>query len=125
MELLHLHYFRTVAEELNFTHAAKRLFISQPALSMTIKKLERELDTELFNRNGRTITLTNQGRILLQSVEKIENELELVKDTAVESGTGRDDQPRQFTRPLHSDSAGGIFGQSVSDAVQYRDLVEP
>lgn len=80
MELLHLKYFRTVAEDLNFTHAAKRLFISQPALSMTIKKLERELQTELFHRNGRTITLTNQGLILLRSVEKIETELELVKE---------------------------------------------
>lgn len=80
MELLHLKYFKTVAEDLNFTHAAKRLFISQPALSMTIKKLERELNAELFNRHGRTISLTSQGLVLLRSVEKIENELELVKE---------------------------------------------
>ena len=125
MELLHLQYFRTVAEELNFTHAAKRLFISQPALSMTIKKLERELDTELFNRNGRTITLTNQGQILLQSVEKIENELELVKE--------RLSNPEQDVTISLASSHGRFIQMLLADflinpsstSVQYGNLVEP
>lgn len=66
MELKQLQYFLTVAEHLNFSRAAEALYISQPALSYQIAELERELDTELFIRDRRKVSLTSSGAALLQ-----------------------------------------------------------
>ncbi|MCA1706068.1 MAG: LysR family transcriptional regulator [Actinobacteria bacterium] len=65
MELRHLQYFLVLAEELNFTSAARRLHIAQPSLSQQVRQLERELETELFDRSVRPIRLTNAGQLLL------------------------------------------------------------
>ena len=67
-----------VAEALNFTRAAKKLFIAQPPLSRQIKELEIELNARLFDRNNKRVVLTDAGRyfkeevtLLLQNLEKI------------------------------------------------------
>lgn len=66
MELRQLEYFVAVAEERNFTRAAERVHISQSGVSAQIRRLERELGTELFDRSARTATLTIAGKAALE-----------------------------------------------------------
>ena len=61
-----LQYFLKVAEKQNLTQAAEELIISPPALTATLRRLEKELDCHLFDKNGRNIVLSAQGKILLQ-----------------------------------------------------------
>ncbi len=65
MELRHLRYFIAVAEELNFTKAAKRLEVGQPVLSRQIFDLEREIGVQLFDRNSSRVFLTDAGNSFL------------------------------------------------------------
>lgn len=84
MELTQLKYFSTLADYLSFTEAAKALFITQSTLSLSIKQLEDELGTLLFDRVGKRIYLTDAGKIFLEYVRKaiteINNGVELLKE---------------------------------------------
>lgn len=71
MELRHLKYFVTVAEDLSFSRAAVHLHISQPALSRQIKNLEDELGIALFIRQSDGLRLTEAGKIFLEQAEDI------------------------------------------------------
>ncbi|MFH8977099.1 LysR family transcriptional regulator [Streptomyces sp. NPDC017890] len=66
-----LRYFVAVAEELHFTRAAGRLYVSQPALSKQIRVLERRLGAELFHREPQTVTLTEAGTALLPHARSV------------------------------------------------------
>ncbi len=71
MELQQLRYFKAVADAGKIAAAAQSLYISPPALSATISRLEKELDTKLFTRTNNRIVLNKQGEILLDYVNQV------------------------------------------------------
>lgn len=71
MELRHIRYFLTVAEEGSFTKAAEKLCIAQPPLSRQIRDLEEELGTQLFVRKSRGLALTEAGERFQQYARRI------------------------------------------------------
>jgi LysR family transcriptional regulator, benzoate and cis,cis-muconate-responsive activator of ben and cat genes len=71
MELRHLRYFLVVGEVLNFTKAAARLRVAQPALSRQVQGLEDEIGVDLLRRSPRGVTLTAEGKFFLQEVREL------------------------------------------------------
>ncbi|WP_395718037.1 LysR family transcriptional regulator [Prosthecobacter sp.] len=86
MELRHLRYFQAVAEELSFSKAARRLRIAQPALSRAVQEIEREIGTQLIERERRAPRLTPAGAVLLHEtgliLERLEESMRRVRRTA-------------------------------------------
>lgn len=68
--------FRTVGQNESFSKAAHALFMTQPAVSQVISQLERELDTRLFNRTSKGVSLTDEGSLLFEYVHSALNLLE-------------------------------------------------
>ncbi len=71
MELRHLRYFATVGDLLNFTKAAQKLRVAQPALSRQIRDLEAELGVQLFDRTQRAVKLTEAGNAFLSEAKSV------------------------------------------------------
>ena len=71
MKFRHLEYFVAAAEELNFTHAANRLHVSQPPFSKQIHDLEGELGIDLFARHRKGVALTPAGKSFLIDARRI------------------------------------------------------
>lgn len=68
MRLEYLYYFKHLAETLNFTKAARDLFIAQPTLSAAIKRMEKDLGFMLFKREGNKVILSEAGKAFLEYV---------------------------------------------------------
>lgn len=93
MEIRHLLYFKTVAEELHFRNAAAKLFISQPPLSRQIKELENELGVKLFHRNNKKVALTEAGKYFKTEVDQLL------------SGLG---ESRRLVKQIHDGTSGKL-----------------
>lgn len=79
MDIQQLKYFKTVAEIGKISEAADSLFISTPALSMSVSRLEKELGVHLFDRTNNRIILNRQGQIFLRYAKQVLTELEYTK----------------------------------------------
>lgn len=84
MEIRELEYFITVSELENFTAAAKRLHISQPAISKSIHKLEEELGFQLLDRTQKRVSLTEEGKVFLALAQDILSRLLDAQNTMAE-----------------------------------------
>ena len=82
MTLNELRYIVAVAQEKSFGRAAQRCFISQPALSVAIQKLEEELQTQLFERGKSEITVTPVGERIVEQAHKVLEEAARIRDIA-------------------------------------------
>ena len=76
MEIRHLKLIREVAETKSLTKAKDALFLSQSALSHQLKEIEGQLGTQLFHRVNKQLILTNAGKMVLESAERILKDLE-------------------------------------------------
>jgi DNA-binding MarR family transcriptional regulator len=79
---VYLRYFVAVAEELHFTRAAERLFVTQPALSKQVRTLERQLGAPLFARDRREVRLTPVGTALLPRAQRMLAEWDTAREAA-------------------------------------------
>ena len=73
MELHSLQVFLTVATEKSFSRAAGRLLRTQPAISLSLQRLEQELGEKLIDRSGKDLILTDAGRTVLEYARRFES----------------------------------------------------
>lgn len=99
MTLTELRYIVTLAQQQHFGRAAKLCHVSQPTLSIAVKKLEQELDVELFERSKNSVRTTPIGEKIITQAQRVLEESAAIKDIAA---AGRD----QFKTPLY---VGAIF----------------
>ncbi len=90
MNLRVLRSFIAVAEELNFTRAAQRLHLAQPALSQQISQLEQDLDVALLERTKRSVRLTRAGRVYLEYARALVEDLDLARRSAQRAARGEE-----------------------------------
>jgi DNA-binding transcriptional LysR family regulator len=105
-------YFLAVAEELSFTRAAERLFVSQPALSKQIRQLEAQLRAELFTRGHRTVGLTAAGAAFLPRARTMVAEWEAAAEDVRLAG-------RTLTVGFHSRIGRGLV-PTITATMQQR-----
>ena len=84
MELYQIRYVLAAAETLNFTRAAERCNVSQPALTKGVKNLEEELRAPIFTRDGKRVRLSDFGRSILPTLRQMDEQAERAKAIADE-----------------------------------------
>ncbi len=99
MTLTELRYIVTLAQEHHFGRAAERCFVSQPTLSVAVKKLEEELGIALFERSKSSVQVTPLGERIIEQAQRVLEQSSLIKELA---NAGKD----QLASPLR---IGAIF----------------
>jgi DNA-binding transcriptional LysR family regulator len=94
VELRHLRYFITLAEELHFARAAERLEMEQSPLSRAIREMERLLGVRLFERNTRSTRITRAGKVLFDDAKRVIELVEQAKESARSAALGHSNQLR-------------------------------
>jgi len=94
MDYRQLQLFLATAERLNLSHAAEAMSITQPGLSKSMHRLQRELGTKLYHRRGRGIELTESGRALVRHVKLIEGQLAEARSEVIGIAGGKVGQAR-------------------------------
>ena len=89
MDLKQLRYFTTLADAKNFHRAAERLHITQPPLTVAIRKLEAELGAPLFDRGSRGVRLTTAGQAALEPAHEALAKAEMVRLAVTEGLKGQ------------------------------------
>ena len=112
MEIRTLRYFLETAREGNMTHAAERLFVSQPTMSKQLKELEGELGAKLFIRSNYNIKLTEAGMLLKKRAEDI---LTLVDKTEDEFRSMDEINSGDIFVGAPESEAMALFTDAVSD----------
>jgi DNA-binding transcriptional LysR family regulator len=115
VDLRQLRYFITMAEELHFSRAAKRLHLDQPTLSRHIRRLEEKLGVKLFDRTTRSVTLTGAGEAFLGKAREVIDAAAAAVSAARDAASGRTGLLRvgmmvQVAEPLRS-AAFNLFGE--------------
>jgi DNA-binding transcriptional LysR family regulator len=109
VDLRRWHYFAVLAEEMNFTRAAARLFVAQPSLSQQIRAFEAELGVTLLDRSGPRFALTEAGRVAAAEARELLDHLERAR--GVIAATARGDAGRlriAYTRSAPGPLAGDL-----------------
>jgi DNA-binding transcriptional LysR family regulator len=88
MELRQLEHFVAVAEEGSFTQAARRVHLSQSALSISIRALEKDLGTRLFDRTSHEVVLSDAGRVLLPEARHVLSDVDAARNAVGDVGRG-------------------------------------
>lgn len=104
MELRQLRCFQAVAEELNFSKAARRLRVAQPAVSRTVQELEGSLNVQLFKRTKRSVALTPAGSVLLHEASLLLQRLDEAERRVRRTAVGEEGELRlgYIGPPTHS-----------------------
>jgi LysR family hydrogen peroxide-inducible transcriptional activator len=79
-----LQYIVALAQDRHFGRAAERVFVTQPALSLAIKKLEGELGVTIFERHQNRVELTALGEHIVQQAQRVLDEAEHIKVLAAQ-----------------------------------------
>ncbi len=109
MDLRRWHYFAVLAEEMHFTRAAARLFVSQPSLSQQIRAFEAELGVALLDRSGPRFTLTEAGRVAAEEARELVGQLHRARGIVAAAGRGDTGRLRiAYTRSAPGPLAGDV-----------------
>ncbi|WIY00254.1 LysR family transcriptional regulator [Amycolatopsis mongoliensis] len=109
MDLRRWHYFAVLAEEMHFTRAAARLFVSQPSLSQQIRAFEAELGVALLDRSGPRFALTEAGRVAAAEARELLDRLDRARGVIAAAGRGDAGRLRiAYTRSAPGPLAGDL-----------------